>query len=1595
MSQLTRWGILPCVLALLTGGALLSRVQAQGLSCPISGGNPSCGSGSTSQSSPNPSSGVGNPIDVTTGNKYQRETDIDMPGDLSIGFERHYNSLLGQPGVLGRGWSHTYETRLSRTEKPATGAAPGVHSSRSTEITLIQADGRIVTFQPFETTPTVRRYRSIPSGYGLIEEDLGAIAQLRSAIAAHRGMGVDQLAVWRWQWSDGRILTFNGRGLIETIERGDGRALRVRYDLERRLSRVTDGYGNWLEAAYWDSAPERLGNFESSAGPAPRSAGYRGRLKSLTLSSGERIQYQYDARGNLNEVAYADGSTRRYEYTARNGSDLLAKIFGRDGRLFASYEYDAGGHATGSSHPDHRDDVKVSYEWPGPKQPLGRTTVEDAAGAKTVYTWRAGDEPGSPFLLRADGPGCRSCAAGNVRYDYDANHRVTKTVRLDAAGAPIEQLITTIDDLGRTCAVEIAPIIDGRAQPAIWRETREYTGNSLWPTSIARPSVVPGHEHTLQVEYNERAQPTRITEKGYEFDEPRGLVLVSAGSANAVPLERVTTLTYVTTHGLSLLHSMDGPLPGTADTATYAYDAAGALVAIVHPTGVRERFERDAWGRISRHIGVDGVIDRFEYGGDSHITRFAHGDTWMSVRYDAAGQIAAIQDSLGQQLMLTRNGVGELVEIADVAGNRIHWNYGERGEVRDLTLLNPDGSLSQRGHSSGARIERADNALAIPNESMLSSIAGSLPDEAAAALAGLQSKQPLESASGASPTWNPHGLHDTPIAMRTLYDAERRATTYVYDDFGRLTAEHSGVSGTTRYRWDATDHLIERVAADDTVTRITRDALGRAIRVRAGPEDGRIEWGAANRPTRVTFAAGEERFEYDTQARLTRHELRVDGQQFRISYEFDALGRLSRKHLPDGSVLRYRYNGPLHPKPGILAAIYKEGIVDRAIVTDLNAPDERFADQGFTFGNGLEQRRVLDLDGRPLSAGNPKVGQSHLDWSRAGPSATYSRTASVGDSVVADSLPPWPARVAASVAEFGEGGSEPTKAGANPYFVQTSRFDVRGQLLEDAQRRYEWDALGRLTRVIRHEDSGLIRTGFPASSTGPGSRPPERTIAEYRYDLFGERIEKLTHDGQGTQRTYFLWDGTELAAEMDQSGKVLREYVYLDDRPVALLSGRAIYAIHTDHRMAPVAVTDSSRHVVWQAEVRDNGAAVVSPGSSIDMPLRASNQYFDAETGLHYNLYRYLDATAGRYLSPDPMGLAAGPDPYQFALGRPHIFVDPLGLQSTTNWSTASYNDKLVEIIKRTIPLVPPQIGAALQSLTQPATLASIAAIFATFTALQTTPIGWIADAALLGYSLWMIGSGLNVLIKTFLQLNTNVKAAKCDPDLTAAAQQLAAGFVSGGGQVAGGLVGVWGTTASGGITRIANGITSLVDYAKSALGISDETTVLLEGTAGEAPASPPIKQGLGGTTTQQATQVQWGKGIQAQGNPFENWVQSQLPKGTIQTPPAFPVVDHVDLSTGLITSTKTLDTTTSSILNNPAQIYTRLTGYINKLAGFPPTNGVTYDGFSLNASQVKARSLQLGIPSATNAAEWTQINAAIQYAKSLGIELTVTVIEP
>uniref|UniRef100_UPI001B80340B RHS repeat domain-containing protein n=1 Tax=Desulfobulbus elongatus TaxID=53332 RepID=UPI001B80340B len=105
----------------------------------------------------------------------------------------------------------------------------------------------------------------------------------------------------------------------------------------------------------------------------------------------------------------------------------------------------------------------------------------------------------------------------------------------------------------------------------------------------------------------------------------------------------------------------------------------------------------------------------------------------------------------------------------------------------------------------------------------------------------------------------------------------------------------------------------------------------------------------------------------------------------------------------------------------------------------------------------------------------------------------------------------------------------------------------------------------------------------------------------------------------------------------------------------------SMYYYHTDHLGTPLRLTDSSGAVVWAADYQPFGRANLLV-NTVENNLRFPGQYFDAETGLHYNWHRYYDPDIGRYLSADPIGLEAGINLYAYVNNDPVNWIDIWGL---------------------------------------------------------------------------------------------------------------------------------------------------------------------------------------------------------------------------------------------------------------------------------------------------------------------------------------------
>src|SRR3990170_8306970 len=78
---------------------------------------------------------------------------------------------------------------------------------------------------------------------------------------------------------------------------------------------------------------------------------------------------------------------------------------------------------------------------------------------------------------------------------------------------------------------------------------------------------------------------------------------------------------------------------------------------------------------------------------------------------------------------------------------------------------------------------------------------------------------------------------------------------------------------------------------------------------------------------------------------------------------------------------------------------------------------------------------------------------------------------------------------------------------------------------------------------------------------------------------------------------------------------------------------------------------------------------------SIENPFRFPGQYYDQETGLHYNYFRYYDPTTGRYVTPDPIGLEGGINLWPYVASNPINRIDPYGLHERPYWHLHSSED--------------------------------------------------------------------------------------------------------------------------------------------------------------------------------------------------------------------------------------------------------------------------------------------------------------------------------
>ncbi|MCM5681571.1 type IV secretion protein Rhs [Schlegelella sp. S2-27] len=530
-------------------------------------------------------------------------------------------------------------------------------------------------------------------------------------------------------------------------------------------------------------------------------------------------------------------------------------------------------------------------------------------------------------------------------------------------------------------------------------------------------------------------------------------------------------------------------------------------------------------------------------------------------------------------------------------------------------------------------------------------------------------------------------------------DPRSLVTQYPRTGLGEATQLISPDTGTTGYTYDAAGNLKTATDARGVTATYSYDALNRLTQIvysQSGHNSRSFGWTydqsgtdfghGIGRLTTASFPAGTTRYRYDEFGRIVQHTqalLPANGANsvqitHSTAYGYDSTGRLSHLVYPSGRQLSYSYTqGQLTG----LSLAPTAGASAQPLLSDIRySPFGPPVSWNWHLNSGTKaHQRVYDLYGRlvryPLGgairdltydAANRITAYTH--WN----ATTGASEASADQQFGYDELGRLTSVVTAqgswSFSYDANGNRTQAVLNGSPSAYTVSNTSNRLEAVGTG-RSFGHDPVGNTTT-----DSGLGYTATYSLENRLGQLTKAGTSYTYTHNADGQRVRKYNSAGAATT-VLFVYDlDGQLLGEYDRNGHAIKEYVWMGNTPVAVFTPGAtasdpptVYYIHVDHLNTPRMVRNQADQRRWRwmlAEPFGSTAAENNPDGlgNFTFNLRFPGQYFDQETGLHYNYFRDYDATVGRYVQSDPIGLAGGINTYVYTFNRPTAWTDALGL---------------------------------------------------------------------------------------------------------------------------------------------------------------------------------------------------------------------------------------------------------------------------------------------------------------------------------------------
>ena len=482
--------------------------------------------------------------------------------------------------------------------------------------------------------------------------------------------------------------------------------------------------------------------------------------------------------------------------------------------------------------------------------------------------------------------------------------------------------------------------------------------------------------------------------------------------------------------------------------------------------------------------------------------------------------------------------------------------------------------------------------------------------------------------------------YDRKDNLTQVKDATNKITTYKYDDMARLVETTSPDTGTTIYTYDAAGNLISKTDAKGITVTYTYDALNRLTKTNF-PADPDIDYtydeqdvtNGKGRLTTLANTASSLRYYYDERGNITEVQFTADpgtcgALTYTTEYTYNDNNELLSINYPSGRIITYDRND-----------IGNITGVDLSINQTPQTIADNFSYEPFGSVKGLSYANSIQT---AIIHNNKYQITGIQEGTVVNRTYTHDFEGNIKSIKPLDTLPQPSITATTNTYTYVTGKDwiqQITNGGTHSY-----TYDANGNITNDGIRTYVYNQDNRLTQVTK------------AGVTG-----------QYTYNGVQQRIKKVTG---GTTTVYHYDLLGNLIEETDQNGTLQRSYIYAGEQRIAqVAANNNIFYYHNDHLGTPLAVTNGSGTIVWQAAYNTFGNATVDGGSTITNNFRFPGQYYDAESGLHYNYHRYYDPGTGKYVTSDPIGLNVLTDDsemvnhlYIYVLNDPINSVDPRGL---------------------------------------------------------------------------------------------------------------------------------------------------------------------------------------------------------------------------------------------------------------------------------------------------------------------------------------------